>query len=402
MPAGALTLEASTSPRQLTEGGVHLITGEFPPALGGVSDYSLQIAAGLARMGAAVHVWCPDAPGPRLDPPGVAVHRVAGGWHRRDLAAIDRELDATRAPRRLLVQWVPHAFGRRSLNVDFCRWVQRRARAGDIVELMVHEPFLAFGEGGLRQHAAAAVHRLMAVLLLGAARRAWVSIPAWEQALRPWAYRRDLSFCWLPVPSGIPVARDEDAVRSVKRALAGDGPVFGHFSTYGRDACAALTEIIPVLRSRAPGSTVLLLGRSGDRFAELLRERLGSQAARVHATGPLDPRLLSIHLQACSVLVQPYSDGATTRRTTLMAALEHGVPVATTWGRLSEAFWRESEAITVVAAGDHQRLADAALALAGDCDRAARQAAAGRRLYDDRFHVRHSIAALRSAICSPA
>lgn len=402
MLAGALTLVSDTSSQQLTAGSVHLITGEFPPAPGGVSDYSLQIAAGLARTGAAVHVWCPDAPGARLDPPGVAVHRVAGGWHRHDLARLDRQLDAAPEPRRLLVQWVPHEFGRRSLNVDFCRWVQRLARAGDVVELMVHEPFLAFGEGGLRQQAAAAVHRLMAVLLLSAARRAWVSIPAWEQALRPWAYRRDLPFRWLPVPSGIPVARDDEAVRSVKRALAGGGPVFGHFGTYGRDACAALTQIVPVLLTRAPGSTVLLLGRSGDRFAERLRERLGPQAAGVHAPGPLDPRRLSIHLQACSVLVQPYPDGVTTRRTTLMAALEHGVPVATTWGRLSEAFWRESEAITAVPAGDHQGLADAALALAGDGDRAARQAAAGRRLYDDRFHVRHSIEALRSALCSPA
>src|SRR5690606_13687540 len=50
----------------------HLITGEFPPAPGGVSDYTAAVALGLAAAGDAGDVWCP-APGasPR---PGVTVH----------------------------------------------------------------------------------------------------------------------------------------------------------------------------------------------------------------------------------------------------------------------------------------------------------------------------------------
>ena len=37
------------------------------------------------------------------------------------------------APRRLFVQWVPHGFGYKSLNMPFCLWVWRRARGGDSV-----------------------------------------------------------------------------------------------------------------------------------------------------------------------------------------------------------------------------------------------------------------------------
>jgi hypothetical protein len=37
----------------------HLVTCEYPPQVGGVSDYSLAVATGLAAAGQTVHVWCP-------------------------------------------------------------------------------------------------------------------------------------------------------------------------------------------------------------------------------------------------------------------------------------------------------------------------------------------------------
>ena len=380
----------------------HLVTGEFPPALGGVSDYSLQIAAGLAAAGERVHVWCPDAGGDRPDARSIEVHRIAGAWRGSDLTRIDLALDRTPAGRRLLVQWVPHAYGRRSLNIGFCRWVRRRASRGDTIDLMVHEPFLSFGEGGWRHNGAAAVHRLMAAMLLGVTRRAWVAIPAWATALRPWVLGRRPPFCWLPVPSNIPVRADAAAVAALRERLAGGHALFGHFGTYGRDTCAALTRILAQLLPRAPESRVLLLGLGGDAFADQLRRDLGPPASRVHATGALDLEALSLHLQACRVLVQPYTDGASTRRGTLMAALAHGIPVATTYGRLSEPFWRDSEAVTAVPAGDDAGIVEAAVTLAVDPVRTDRQARAARQLYEARFDVRHAIQALLSDACTTA
>jgi len=37
----------------------HLITGEYPPQSGGVSDYSYLVATGLAKASEKVHVWAP-------------------------------------------------------------------------------------------------------------------------------------------------------------------------------------------------------------------------------------------------------------------------------------------------------------------------------------------------------
>ena len=58
----------------------HVITGEYPPQHGGVSDYTRQIARGLADLGDAVHVWAPPVEsggnGSAASDRGVTVHRL--------------------------------------------------------------------------------------------------------------------------------------------------------------------------------------------------------------------------------------------------------------------------------------------------------------------------------------
>lgn len=378
----------------------HIVTGEYPPAPGGVSDYTQAVSAGLAALGDVVHVWCPDSAGSHISPPGVDVHRIPGAWRREDLARVDAELDALPRPKRLLVQWVPHAYGSRSLNVGFCRWVHRRSRSGDVVDLMVHEPFLPFREGSLRQDVGAAVHRVMVALLLRAARRVWVAVPAWVDCLRPWALNRRLDYCWLPVPSNVPVVSDVAGVSDVRSKLAGDRKlVIGHFSTYGPQLRRDLTALVPRLLNALPDAHLLLLGRGGQPMAAALQVCAESQATRISATGGIDAAALSRHLQACDLMVQPYPDGASTRRGTLMAALAHGVPVVTTVGRLSEPFWHASLAVATVAAGQLGQLVDAAVAVASDGARRREQGSRARELYEARFDVSHTVRALHEDAC---
>src|SRR6266700_1765774 len=143
----------------------HIITPEYPPQSGGVSDYTRLVAEGLAAEGDRVHVWCKSAEDREGRPQAHSTVSV----HRSESHSLGKALDEFDPPRRLLVQWVPHGYGYRSMNLPFCLWLWNRSwRCGDRVELMVHEPFLAFGEGSWRQDAAALVHRLMTVILLQA------------------------------------------------------------------------------------------------------------------------------------------------------------------------------------------------------------------------------------------
>lgn len=390
-------------PADVSERGqatVHLVTGEFPPQFGGVSDYTSAVAGALAARGIQVHVWCPAAEGTSPAVPGVTVHRTAGQWNVDDLARLDCDLDQIAGPRRTIVQWVPHAFGRRSLNVAFCAWIRRRARKGDVVDLMVHEACFAFGEGGWKQDVAALVHRFMLALLLSRATHVWMSTPAWAGRLRPWRLGRRLPLEWLPVPSNVPIVDDAGGVRDVRRSVATEGDVIvGHFGTYEHQVCRSLTALVPPLLSRAPRAKALFTGRHSDVFKAALVESHPAVADRVHATGQLESRQLSTVLQACDLVVQPYPDGASSRRTSLMAALAHGIPVVTTEGRLSEPLWRESGAVEIVPAGDAQSLLNATLDLCHDESKRRRLATLGLALYSQRFALAHTIEAILA--CQP-
>ena len=382
----------------------HILTGEYPPAAGGVSDYCHHVAAGLAAAGDEVHVWCPSVNGSSSsDQAGVHVHAIAGSWGPADRDRIDAAMDEIPGTKHLLVQWVPHAFGARSVNVGFCRWMRRRARTGDVLDVMVHEPGLGFGGGSLRHNAAAAVHRLMLTLLLSRARRVWVAIPAWAEVLRPWtAGRRDLTFLWLPVPSNIPVENlnGQVATRRAELLRGADGIILGHFSTYPASTRVALRELLPALLSAAPNLHVQLLGRGADQALAELKAPLGVDAARVHASADATATQLSRDLQSCDMLVQPYVDGVSSRRGTLMACLAHGRPVVTTTGPLSEPFWKDSDSIVALPAGDLPGLARTILDLARQPERRSQVALSARATYERRFSLERLIHSLRSDTCA--
>jgi glycosyltransferase involved in cell wall biosynthesis len=372
----------------------HVVTGEFPPGIGGVSDYAYVVSGALAAAGQAVHVWCPESGGPAA-PAGVTVHREAGRWTGHDLKRLHALLDQAPAPRRLFVQWVPQSYGRRALNVGFCRWVRQRARRGDEIDVMVHEPFLPFREGRWRHDIAALVQRLMVAVLLGRATRVWVSIPAWADRIARYC-APGVPIRWLPVPSGIPVVSDAAAVAAARRHSAGElSTVIGLLGPYGGRGRDDLEAIVPRIL-RDGGATCLAIGRGSHEFREAVRRR-PEASDRLGSTGEVAARELSIALQTCDLVVLPFPDGASSRRTTLMASLSHARPIVTTEGRLTEPIWRDSGAVRLVSAGDPGALADAVLALARDESARRRLGESGRALYEARFDVTHTVGALLAA-----
>jgi glycosyltransferase involved in cell wall biosynthesis len=374
----------------------HLITSEYPPQPGGVSDYTQLVAEGLAAAGDEVHVWCPSAAGEPTSGNGVVVHPEPGRFGISDLQTVGRLLDEFESPRRLLVQWVPHGYGYRSMNVHFCLWLWHRARQGDIVEIMVHEPYLSFWEGSWKQNGVALVHRLMTMILLRAARRVWISIPTWESCWRPYALGRSLRFSWLPVASNIPVVDDPGRVRTIRaRYVQGDGVILGHFGAYDARVGNLLLNYVPALMQTGVPQTMLLLGRGSETMRDELVDKQPTLADRVHASGTLAAPELSLHISACDVMLQPYIDGVSTRRTSAMVALAHGVPVVTTSGRLTEPLWAKSKAVAIAPIEDIAALVEATQSLLPDAATKTRMGTAARTLYSKRFDLPRLVAALR-------
>ncbi len=320
----------------------HLITSEFPPRPGGVSDYSAQIAAGLEAAGEHVRVWS----------------REFGAFTPADLRRVGAMMDDYPYPRRVLLQWVPHGFGYQSLNIPFCLWLARRHEDLDI---MVHEPGLGFGEGGVRHHVAAVVHRIMAAILLRAADRVWISSQAWEARLRQCAFGHRVPIRWLPVPSNIPVTAAPDVEEQYE---------VGYFGQY--DAIS-LSLLRPVLDA----CNVLAMGRGSERV----------QHPRATVTGDLEAADLSHAIASCKVMLHLYPDGASGRRTTLMASLAHGKAVVTNRAR-------NTEPLLVPPAVEPAALLATLRALLDDEPARRHAAAHSRVLYEEHFALRHTIAAL--------
>jgi glycosyltransferase involved in cell wall biosynthesis len=374
---------------------VHLVTPEYPPRHGGVADYTHQIATELARAGIAVHVWGPSGSA-APENSSVVVHPELGRFRPADLRRTSRCLDEFAAPRRLVVQWVPHGYGQRAMNLPFCLWLWGRSVTGDAIDLVVHEPFVSFS-GSVRQRALAAMQRAMTLVLLSAARRVWVTTRAWVPELEPYMPAQGIATGWLPVPSSLPVpdAVAVDAVRA--RYVNGTAGLVGHFGTHGPLVTSLLDEAIVQLANAEPSVRFLLVGAGSDAYRSALVARGRIVAGRVNATGTLSPRDLSAHLAACDVLLQPYPDGVTSRRTTTMAGLFCRVPVVTTQGRLTEPLWQDGGAVRLVPVGDVRALVDEVVGLLNDPEERRRQAAAGRTFYDRWFDVRHTVAALSAS-----
>lgn len=374
----------------------HIVTSEYPPDVGGVSDYTRQVADALAQAGDQVHVWCPQG-ATASAVAGVQVHRELGRISVADLRRVDGLLDACTGPRHLLVQWVPHGFGYHSMNVWFCLWLATRAWRGDRIDLMVHEPYLELRAGPLKHMVMALVHRLMTVVLLMTSRRVWMSIPAWEQRLRPYALGRALPMQWLPVPGCVRPA--ETAMPNARRReYVGDGQwLVGHFGSYGREVSNLLEERIGGLLNASAHACVLLIGAGSEQFRRGLVSRNLAWASRVHATGFVAPGEINDRLAMCDLFLQPYPDGISSRRTSAMTCLSSGRAVVTTRGHLTEPLWSETGAVALIDVSDPAAFVSAALNLLRDTSERQRLGGRGQHLYNNHFSVDRIVSTLRAA-----
>lgn len=376
-----------------------VLTGEYPPEAGGVADYTRLVARGLADAGDAVHVYAPHRP---AADPGIETHGLPDHYGPRSLADLERELTA-RPPHRILVQYVPHAFGSKAMNLPFAAWLALRGRRIAPLWVMFHEVAFPFSWRPMKHALLGSVTRIMARLVAGAAERVFVTIPAWANLLK--------RFCprvrppqWLPVPCTLPPGRDPQARVTIRRHYAGrraegggppgGGLLVGHFGTYAPHIADLLAPAIDTLSRLVPEAGFLFVGRESDRFREGLLRRYPDLVGRVHATGAVPADEVSDHLRACDLLLQPFADGVSSRRTSVMAGLANGVPVVTNLGPLSEPLW-SAGAVAVVPTADPQALARLAAGLLADPPARSAFGRRGAELYHQTFSLEHTVARLR-------
>jgi hypothetical protein len=243
----------------------------------------------------------------------------------------------------VLVQYVPHMYGLKGMNLLFTLWLWLFCPRK--IWVMFHEVNYPLRKGqSWKESILAVVQTIMAAMTLRSASKVFVSVPSWIPLLK--RLKRPLPPPeWLPIPSNLPPGNAEVAerIRCESKSKPSNWLV-GHFGTFGDSVMDLLQPILKRLL-REPKIDLLLVGRGSREFTRQLLIAVPESKDRVRHGDSLDSQAISDHLLACDLLVQPYRDGANSRRTTLMAGLSVGVPVVSNRDVATEPIWESSGAI---------------------------------------------------------
>ena len=339
-----------------------LLTGEYPPQSGGVADHSALLVGELTNLAVKPVVLCGGDLGLSVEN-GASVYRVGRTFSPFHLRYLARVLKAFPAPRVIFIQYVPHAFGLRGMNLPLIFWLAWRACVRrDRLIVLFHEVAFPFQKGPVRHRVLAIIQQCMANLLVAVAYRILVTTTAWLPRLRGVSGRAVIT---LPVFSNLPESVDAQPVEQCRQRWlqrTGAQNLVAHFGTYGSGISDLLLATINQLPDpMVPTTAFLLIGRRAGAWLQQSEVLLGERVARCHVVDATDALALATTLAACDVALQPYPDGITTRRTTAMSALALGVPLVSNDGLLTDACWRADQPCAVLAGGPNGATLAAAL-----------------------------------------
>ena len=276
----------------------------------------------------------------------------------------------------LVVQYSPFSFGRWGfaprLPVLLAR-LRRRTRVG----VMVHEPFVSVNDW--RSSLMGAWQRAQLRAMCLSAGTVLASIEPWADLLRRHRYARTVTH--LPVGSNLPDRRDWRDQTRAQLGLDDDCLVLasldaGHFSHMKYRVAQAAVAAAQAGRACA----LLRLGAGATPLAGLPPQ------TRVFEPGLLSAEALAAHLAAADVFLSPLIDGVSTRRTSVMAAMQHALPIITTVGALTDPELRVGGGgLSVTAATDRAGWEAAVQKLVLDPDARAAQGVAARQRFDRSF-----------------
>jgi glycosyltransferase involved in cell wall biosynthesis len=290
----------------------------------------------------------------------------------------------------LLIQYNAYSYGRWGFAPKLIAypWIAKRRRRGLRIALFVHEWADDSGQEKLKRRVLLRWQRFQLGQMVRRADVVLVSTAEWSRKLGPFG---SVPECWhIPIGSNIQPAKLSDGAARAALGIPADSLVIGLFGGGHRSrAIGHVDRAIDLIGSRVKDVVVLNLGHG----APSLAERPGVE---IRTTGALSEYLLSTHLSCCDIYLAPFLDGVSTRRTTVAAALAHGLPVVGTSTEATDDLFSDSpEAICLVDLDEVGQFAQQALALAVTPSRRATLSVAGEELY--RKHLSAGATARRVA-----
>lgn len=310
---------------------VLFVTGEYPPMVGGVGRFTAELASALQIQGAQVSVLTDEQVTAESGAVRVLPGRRSWGWRiLSDIPACARAIGAEW----IHVQYQTAAYGMHPAINALPYFLRRHGLRAAWTYHDLRVPYL-FPKAGAR------LRDWVTRLPLRAADAVVVTNQSdWEsvqgQAQRGQLYR-------IPIGSDIESRRFTAEERSLRRAARGYGGeqlVLGYFGFLNASKGGlTLVETLAALAGEGRDVHLLMIGeRVGasdeTNFAYLQRVEAAIEEqgldGRVQWTGHQSDAEVAADFNAIDVLVMPYEDGMSMRRSTLTAALANGCAIVTT------------------------------------------------------------------------
>ena len=339
--------------------GVSILVPASPEQFDGVRDFARQLADALAP---SRRVELVTTSGDAAPPRGA---RVIARW---------AGFAAPPGTRAIIVNYLPPAWLRRD-TIGLMRSLRRFRSSGGTVIVVLHE-YQIDRDGSLRRGAARAAFRSLARAF---ARRANVLVATHQLVVRRLAVDGLdglARVAVIPIGSAIPL----------ELAPRGDDSVPDRVVVFGQPAFMDVAAVMSVIDALDAAGLSRLHWICRD--AEELRRWLaatGIDETSVVIRGGLDARDVSSELLASAVALAPIADGVSTRRSTIAAFLQHGLPVVGITGPATDDVLEHSGAFVLTARDDARALAAHVMRLLSSPGERAAMSAAGRAFFDDQL-----------------
>jgi glycosyltransferase involved in cell wall biosynthesis len=337
-----------------------IISPNFPPKRCGIGDYTYFLSKALVQKGYDVTVLTSVYPTITVDEDNFKVLGSVEGWgikHMFHLLALIKKIN----PMIVHIQYCPHLYHRRGLTftINVIALLLRIFTKYKVITTF-HELYIPFG-WSLKKILGGIWQRLMAVVIGLGSHRVIVTCGLWKKFLKrliPWK-RIEI----IPVGSNIPfIPLSNEEKKKIRKKVSKNEPTFllGTFGTLHPSRDYEL--ILKTLKELISQDKKIKFIWIGDPGSELLLEKIKKDIEMLKLndsfvfTKYCSSEEISRLLQILDIYVAPFIDGVSVRRTTLISALAHRVPVVGVKGPSTDKVFKHGENIFLISQRDSKEL----------------------------------------------
>ena len=333
-----------------------MVSSALPPVVDGIGDHAALMAESLAAMGQSVTCLVPTG-SDYAEIPGVT---VKPSWSTKvATSVVDAIVEAVRGGIDVVyIHYNPFCYGKWGRNLALMNIRKRIKAVNPKVKLavMIHERHVPLWPW--RFTIMSAWQRPMYASVLKQADQVFVSTGPWmndiEQMVRP-----GVDVTCVPIGSSAGQPRISRTEARAQRHLPDDVTVVGVFGMpHVSKGVDGLAVILSKTAAEVGPLTLLAVGGIGKAIPD------GIPGVTVVRTGILDAHGVSDAFMCMDAFLCPFSDGISTRRSSMTVALAHGIPVVSNVGDSTVALFEEggdSASAFTLAAGTSESALTAAL-----------------------------------------